>query len=117
MNFSARIIAMIVGAVLLVVGLAMLVHSCDVRRSKDAQSRVNQGQAGAFQNSASDAVSTLGNASSNETASEDLTRSNDRDIHAAPGANDKVNPAARDAGITALCKRRTYANDPRCRRP
>jgi hypothetical protein len=114
-SLSARIIAMIVGALLLIVGLALLVHSCDVRRSKDAQSRVNQGQAGAFANSASDAVGAIGNASANEAASDDLTQSNERDIRNAKGSNAAVDSAARDAGLRALCLRRAYRDSPRCK--
>jgi hypothetical protein len=114
-SLSARVIAMIIGAALLIVGLALLVHSCDVRRSKAAQSRVDRGQAGAFANSASDAVGTVAASGGREAASEDLTRSNDRDIRAAQGSSDKVNPAARDAGLAALCRRQAYRNNRRCK--
>jgi hypothetical protein len=114
-RLGAKVIAMIVGAVLLVIGLGLLVHSCDVRRSKAAQSRVNQGQAGAFQNSSADAVNTISAAGDREAASEELTRQNERDIRNAQGANDAVNPAARDAGLRALCMRSAYRDDPKCR--
>jgi hypothetical protein len=114
-GISARIIGAVVGAVALIVGLALLVHSCDVRRSKDAQSRVNAGQAGAFQNSASDATSTIQNTANEAVSDEELTRKNERDIRNAKGSNAAVDPAARDAGLRALCLRRSYRDDPKCR--
>lgn len=113
-NLSTRVIAIAVAVIALILIVGFTVRSCDKRRSEAAQSRVTQGQIGAYQNSAADAVNTVGAASANEAASEDLTRTNEQQIRAAPGANDKVNPAVRDAGIAALCRRKAYANDPRC---
>jgi hypothetical protein len=113
-GLSTRIIAMIVGAILLLGIIAFGVRSCDVRRSKAAQSRVEHSQAEAASNSAQDAIGTVANADAAAGVSEDLTRSNEQQIRAAPGANDKVNPASRDAGLSALCRRQAYANDPRC---
>jgi FtsZ-interacting cell division protein ZipA len=116
-EIALKLIAMIVGAVLLLGIIAFGVHSCDQRRSKAAQSRVERSQDEAASNSAADAINTVAASGEASRASEDLTRSNERDIRAAQGANDKVNPAVRDAGLAALCKRQAYANDPRCRRP
>jgi hypothetical protein len=116
-QITARALAVVVGVVLLIVGLSLLVHRCDVNRSRAAQSRVNASQAQAASNSAADAINAVGAANGRETASESLTRSNEQQIRGAPGANDKVNPAVRDAGIAALCRRQSYANDPRCHRP
>jgi FtsZ-interacting cell division protein ZipA len=116
-EIALKLIAMIVGAVLLLGIIAFGVHSCDQRRSKAAQSRVERSQAEAASNSAADAINTVAASGEASRASEDLTRSNERDIRNAQGANDKVNPAVRDAGLAALCKRQAYANDPRCRHP
>lgn len=116
-GIPARLIATIAAAILLVVGFALLIHSCDVRRSKDAQSRVERSQAEAASNSAADAIGTVAASGEASAASENLTRANERDIRAAQGSSDKVNPAARDAGISALCKRKAYATDPRCQHP
>ena len=114
-GLSTRIIAMIVGAVLLLGLIAFGVHSCDQRRSKAAQTRLERSQAEAASNSAADAIGTVARSGEAAAASEDLTRSNERDIRNAAGASDKVNPASRDAGLAALCRRQAYANDPRCR--
>ena len=105
-----------VGAALLLAGMVLFgVHSCDVRHNKAAQARVERSQAEAASNSAADAISTVARSSEASEASEQLTRDNERAIRAAPGASDKVNPAVRDAGIAALCRREAYRNDPRCK--
>jgi FtsZ-interacting cell division protein ZipA len=111
-GLSTRIIAMIVGAVLLLGIIAFGVHSCDQRRSKAAQSRVNDAQSGAFQNSAGDAVATQGAVNQRTSDSEATTRSNERDIRNAQGADDAVNSGVRDAGFTSLCKRPSFRNSP-----
>jgi hypothetical protein len=61
-------------------------------------------------------VSTVAASGEAAAASETLTRSNEQQIRAAQGSNAAVDPAARDAGIAALCRRPSYANDARCRR-
>lgn len=113
-EISARLIAVVIGVLALIIGTAMFVRSCDSRHNKAAQTAVEHAQAGAASNSAADAVNTVAASGEAERASEDLTRNNEQQIRAAPGANDKVNPAVRDAGISALCRRHAYANDPRC---
>lgn len=110
-----RLIGLIAALIALIVIPALVVRSCDARHSKAAQTRIEQSQAGAASNSAADAINAVAASGGREAASEDLTRSNDRDIRAAQGSGDKVNPAARDAGLSALCKRKAYANDPRCK--
>lgn len=116
-EIGARLIAYVVGVILLVVGIGLFVRSCDARHSKAAQTRVERSQSEAQSNSAADAIGTVSRSGEAEKASEDITRSNEQQIRAAPGANDKVNPAVRDAGIAALCRRQAYAHDPRCHRP
>jgi negative regulator of sigma E activity len=116
-GLATRTIAMIVAACVLVAVGAFVVHSWDKRRSEAAQSRVQHSQSEALSNSGADAVNTVAASVKAAAASEELTRSNEQQIRAAQGANDKVNPAVRDAGIAALCRRQAYANDPRCHRP
>jgi FtsZ-interacting cell division protein ZipA len=112
---AIRYVLMLVAAVVLIAVIVEGVHSCDVRHNRAAQSRVEASQAQAASNSAADAVGTVARSGEAESASEALTRSNEQQIRGAQGANDKVNPAVRDAGIAALCKRQAYANDPRCK--
>lgn len=116
-EIGARLIATIVGIVVLVLIVGLTVRSCDARHSKAAQTRVDSAQAGAASNSAADAIGTVAKAGEAERASEEQSRQAERDIRAAEGANDKVNPAVRDAGIAALCKRAAYKDDPRCKKP
>jgi hypothetical protein len=77
---------------------------------------VERSQAEAAANSAADAIGTVAASGEAERASEDLTRINEQQIRAAEGSNAAVNPAARDAGIAALCRRQAYRDDPRCKR-
>lgn len=105
---------------LAVIALAVLIllfgpAACNKFRSMADQSRIERSQSQAAQNSAADAIGTVSNAGEREAASEDLTRSNEREIRNAPGANDPVNPAARDAGLRALCLRNAYRDQPKCR--
>jgi Flp pilus assembly protein TadB len=114
-NLPWRLIGLIAALIAIIAIPALLVRSCDVHRSKAAQSRVERSQAEAASNSAADAIATQERSSAAAAASEDLTRSNEKDIRNAKGSNAAVDPAARDAGVRALCKRRAYASDPRCK--
>lgn len=116
-TLSTRLVAMIVGAVLIVGLLVFGVKQCEQRQNAASQGRVDASQAGAAQDSARDAINAVEASGERETASEALTRENEANIRAAEGAAAPVNPAVRDAGIAALCQRKAYANDPRCRRP
>lgn len=109
-----RLIAMIAAVVVLILVVSLGVRSCDKRRSAAAQSRVEREQTGALTNSAADAVGTVANVGDREAASETLTRTNEQEIRAAPGAAETVNPALRDAGIRSLCRRKAYEADARC---
>ncbi len=108
--------ALAVGAVLLLV-IAILwgPAACNRIRGLEAQSKVDRGQTEALGNSAADAVETQGKANQRETESEAVTRSNEKEIRNAEGANDPVNPAVRDAGLRSLCRRAAYRNSERCR--
>lgn len=112
---AGRTIAMIVGVLILIVAVSVFLSQCEKRRNEAAQGRVDSGQAGAAANSAADAINTVSEAGEREAASEDLTRTNERDIRAAEGAGDKVRPGVNNAGLKALCARQTYRNDPRCK--
>lgn len=114
-EIAGRTIALVIG-IIVIVALVLYIPSClQKRRSEAAQSRVDSAQAGAQQNSGKDAIGTVANAGEREAASEDVTRANERDIRAAEGAGDRVNPAVQSAGLRALCRRAAYQNDPRCK--
>lgn len=109
----AKVVA-VLAVVILLLGL-LQVRSCQQARQQAAQSRVDKGQAAAARESAADAVDTVSGVSANQSASEELTRSNEREIRNAEGSDDPVNPAVRDAGLRSLCRRAAARNDPRCR--
>lgn len=115
--FGTKILMRVgIALVALVLLLGFLqVRSCRQAAQRAAQSKVDRGQAGAARESAADAVNSVGNVSEAQRESEDLTRSNEREIRNAEGANDRVNPGVRDAGIRSLCRRAASRNDPRCR--
>lgn len=113
-EMTARMIAIAVAVLALIIGPMLVVRSCDKRHSQAAQERVEDSQAQAASNSAADAIATVSASGRNEAASEELTRSNEKAIRAADGANDAVNPSVRDAGLASLCRRKAYRNDPKC---
>jgi hypothetical protein len=114
-RFGARTIALAVLGVVLLVVIVGGVSMCSKLRNLGAQNRTTEGQLGAAKDSASDAIATTGNTAAGERASEDLTRTNEKEIRNAEGASQSVNPGVRDAGIRSLCRRPSYRNDPRCK--
>jgi hypothetical protein len=114
-EITARMIAIAVAVLALVIGPMLVVRSCDKRHSQAAQERVEDSQAQAASNSAADAIATVSASGEAERASEDLTRANDRDIRAAEGAEVKVGAGVNAAGLKALCKRAAYRSDPKCK--
>jgi Flp pilus assembly protein TadB len=117
MNWLRSTIGMIVtglGLLLIVVAFLYL-QSCSQNRQRAAQSKVDRSQGDAFQNSAGDAVNTIGTANRREGESEALTRQNEKEIRDAEGASQSVNPAVRDAGLRSLCRRAAYRDSERCR--
>lgn len=107
-NLSARVIFALVVIGIVVLLLLWGPAACQKIRSLGAQSKIDQAQGSAFQNSASDAVSTQGATNQRQSQSEATTRANEKDIRDAEGANDAVNPAVRDAGFASLCKRPAF---------
>jgi len=114
-RFGMRAIAMVAGGILIVALLLFGVSQCQKRRNAASQARVEQSQAQAAQDSAKDAINTVAASGERESASEDLTRSNDKDIRAAEGANQRIPTGVDVAGRKALCRRAAYANDPKCK--
>lgn len=113
-KISLKVVGMVVGG-LIILGLIFLtLNQCQKKRSMAAQARVEHAQSDAAANSAADAVNTVSNAGEAQAASEALGRANDKDIRAAEGANQRVGTGVDVAGRAALCKRKAYANDPKC---
>lgn len=110
----ALTLALVAGVLALVLILAGPA-ACNKIRSLRAQAELQQGQSEALGNSARDAIATQGEAHRREAESEALTKSNEKEIRDAPGADDAVNPAVRDAGLRSLCRRAAYRDSERCR--
>lgn len=114
-EIASRVIGLVVGGLFLFIVLSIVLYQCDKRRDEKAQSKVDAAQSEAATNSAADAINTVSEAGKREAASEDLTRQNERDIRAAPGAGDRVNAGVNAAGLQALCRRDAYRNTERCK--
>lgn len=111
---SARTVMLIVGLILFAVLAYAGPTACKNWMNERAQARLDKEQRGAATASGKDAIGTAVEAGKRETESEALTRTNEREIRAAPGANDPINPASGLAGRRALCRRAAYVNTPRC---
>lgn len=113
-EIAKEVIGLVVGAIVIAVLAFLLLSQCSKERSLGAQTKVEHGQAGAAGNSAADAVNTATAVGQNAAASEELGRKNSEEIHAAPGASDRVNAGVDAAGRAALCRRAAYRDDPKC---
>jgi uncharacterized protein HemX len=114
-EIAKEVIGLVVVALLIVLAATLGPAACQKIRSLSAQQKVTQGQLTATQNSAADAVNTATGVGANAAASEELGRKNSEQIHAAPGANDRVNAGVDAAGRAALCRRAAYRDDPKCK--
>lgn len=80
-----------------------------------AQSKIDQGQSGAFHNSAAEAINAQGAVNQNAVASETLSRTNEEEIRHAKGADARLDPELDAALVRAFCRRAASRNDPKCR--
>jgi hypothetical protein len=112
---AGRTLGMVIGGILLFAIIVFGLYQCDQRRNERAQSKVTGAQAGAQQESGADAINTVSGAGQREAGSEDLTRSNEREIRDAEGAGTRIGPGVDYAGRAALCRREAYRNDPKCK--
>ena len=111
---AARTIA-VIAAIAALMLLAALVPGCIAKRhAQAAQARVDASQAQAASDSAKDAINATAAAGARETASEDMTRTNDSRIRASEGAGVRVGAGVNMEGRRALCRRAAYRDDPKC---
>ncbi len=89
--------------------------ACRKMNGDAARARLGQETAKAAGRSGQDAVATVGTAARREQQSDQLTQSNEREIRNAQGADARLDPAVRDAGLGGLCRRPAYRDDERCR--
>ena len=110
-NLSARVIALIVGG-LLIVGLILFTfNQCQGRKTADKQAEVSKGQAGAAIGSGAEAVNTAANV----MASDDATDAQVAAAHAEIAAAAKGQKGA--AAKRAACRFKAYKDTPACKEP
>jgi hypothetical protein len=89
--------------------------TCRKLSHDSARARLGEETARSAGQSGKDAVATVGAAAQREAQSSDLTRANEQEIRHAQGADVRIDPAVRDAGLGGLCRRAAYRDDERCR--
>ncbi len=109
---TAKLAIRLLAAIALLLALWWLYSAITAKPKAEAALARNQAEAAL--ESGSDAVSTVGKAADREAASEALTRSNEKDIRNAQGADAPVADPARDAGLRSLCRRPSYSGNPKC---
>lgn len=105
--------------IIAVVALALIVAfvgpaQCRRINSQASQAKLERAQSTAAAESAKDAMIVVSGAGEREAGSEGLSRSNEREIRAAPGASERVNSGVDLAGRAALCRREAYRADAKC---
>ena len=89
--------------------------ACRKLNNEAARARLGEESARAASRNGEDAVATVGTAARREQQSDALTRDNEKEIRNAQGADVRLDPAVRDAGLGGLCRRPAYRDSERCR--
>jgi hypothetical protein len=110
-EIGAKLIAYVVGAVLLVGLIAFGLNQCQGRKTADKQAEVSKGQAGASIDSGVVAVETA----SNIVASDDATDAQVAAAQAEIAAAAKGQKGA--AAKRAACRFKAYRDTPQCKEP
>jgi len=110
-RFAPWIMIAMIGLVILVIAPA----ACRKMSNEAARARLGEASAKAASRNGEDAVATVGAAARREQQSDALSRTNEKEIRNAQGADSAVDPAVRDAGLAGLCRRPAYRDDERCR--
>lgn len=101
-------------AIVLIVGV-LQVRSCVNAKRDAAVLKVQGEQAKAAGKSAADAIATQSDVNRRSQEAEGLTRTNEKEIRNAPGADARVDDRATAAGLDSLCRRASYRDTERCR--
>jgi hypothetical protein len=114
-KLSARVIAMVVGVIVLIAAVGLFVRSCDARRSRAAQTRMDNAQAEGRVKSEGEALNTIGNNADRADQIDQTVKEGSNEVRSAPGSDAKVDPRSRDAARRAACKLRSYRDSDECR--
>jgi FtsZ-interacting cell division protein ZipA len=110
-RLSARVIAYIVGGVLLVGIVLFGLNECRAKQTAKKQAEVSQGEAGASISSGAAAVNTVGAVTVNDAATDAAVAQGQADIHSAPEGQKSA------ATKRAACRLRAYQDTPQCKGP
>lgn len=114
-EIGVRAIVLTLIGLMLAAALIFGTGQCSKRKSLEAQSKLDKAQTGAVIESGMDASNVQAGIATNDTATADLGRQNEKEIRDAKGSDAVVDPAAHAAGLRALCRRKAYSNRPECR--
>ena len=110
-GLSTRIIAMIVGAVLLVGIILFGLSECRARQVADKQAEVSKEQGQASINAGAAAMNTVSNVASNDAATDASVAQGQSEIRNAPeGQKGKTTR-------NAACRLKAYRDTPECKEP
>jgi hypothetical protein len=110
-EIGAKLIAYVVGAVLLVGLIAFGLNQCQGRKTADKQAEVSKGQAGASIDSGSEAMNTVSNVAEADARTDELVGMGQTEIAAASqGTKGK-------AAKRAACRLKAYRDTPQCKEP
>lgn len=110
-KLTARLIAYVVGGLLIVGLILFTLNQCQSRKTADKQAEVSKGQAGAAIESGAEAVNTAANVAASDDATDAQVAAAQAEIAAA--AKGQKGAAAK----RAACRFRAYANTSQCREP
>ncbi|WP_299307850.1 hypothetical protein [uncultured Croceicoccus sp.] len=103
-----------IGALVMIVAGVWLSTAMTNDRRAATEGRLAEKQHEAAVASGRDAVATVSENAAAAAASDAMTMENEYAIRNAEGSDAVVDPRASDAGLRALCRRRSYLDDPRC---
>lgn len=110
-EIAGRLIAMIVGGIL-IVGLVLLVLSqCQSKKTAQKQNEVAEGQAGAAIDSGSEAMNTVSNVAISDSETDATVAAGQAEI--AKAAKGQKGAAAK----RAACRLKAYRDTPQCKEP
>lgn len=111
MIFTRRIVAMIVGAVVIVLLFGLVLDQCSRKKTAGKEAEVAEGQAGAAVDSGAEAMNTVSNVAAADAATDALVGMGQAEIAAATqGSKGK-------AAKKAACRLKAYRDTPQCKEP
>lgn len=114
-RLSARVIAMIVAGVLVLLIVFAGPAACQKIRSLKAQARMDQAQQAGRVGAEQETMNTIGNNAGKAEQTDRTVKEGSNDIRKAPGADAQVDPRSRDAARRAACRMRAYRGSDECR--